>query len=208
MNVKQFWGDAARPAHIRVMQFGEGNFLRAFADEMFDRYNHEAGGDLGVAIVQPLPQGLIEKINDQDGLYTVILRGRENGEDVFRPRVISCVKQAINPYKDWQAYLDLAKVDELRLIVSNTTEAGIVYTGLDQFSDAPQSSYPGKLTRFLYERFSLGKKGFILMPCELIDENGKALYEAVLKTAEQWAMISFAGSRKKTSFARRLSIAL
>ncbi len=177
-----------RPEHIRVMQFGEGNFLRAFVDEMLDNLNTQCGGDYGVAIVQPLDRGMCHMLREQDGLYTVILRGREETGDVKKVKIVGSVIRTVEPYADFQSYLDLAKEDTLRFIVSNTTEAGIVYTGQDQYGDAPQASYPGKLTRFLHERYLLGKPGFIILPCELIDDNGAHLKDAVLKTAAQWQL--------------------
>lgn len=177
-----------RPENIRVMQFGEGGFLRAFVDEMLDNMNTQCGGDYGVAIVQPLEKGMCKLLNEQDCLYTVMLRGREESGDVKKVKVVGTVLKTVEPYADFQSYLDLAKVDTLRFIVSNTTEAGIVYTGKDQYDDKPQASYPGKLTRFLHERFLLGKPGFILLPCELIDDNGAHLKDAVLKTAAQWQL--------------------
>ncbi|MBR0218102.1 MAG: tagaturonate reductase [Clostridia bacterium] len=177
-----------RPQSIRVMQFGEGGFLRAFVDEMLDNLNTQCGGDYGVAIVQPLERGMCQMLRDQDCLYTVMLRGREEKGDVKKVKVVGTVLTTVEPYADFQAYLDLAKLDTLRFIVSNTTEAGIVYTGTDKYDDKPQPSYPGKLTRFLHERFLLGKPGFIIMPCELIDDNGCHLKDAVLKTAKQWAL--------------------
>ena len=179
-------GVQGRPEHIRVMQFGEGNFLRAFVDEMLDNLNCMAGGDWGVAVVQPLAQGLCGVLREQDCLYTVMLRGREAEGDVRRSRIVKSVLTAVEPYADFDAYLALAKIDTLRFIVSNTTEAGIVYTGQDKLDDRPPASYPGKLTRFLLERYRLGKKGFILLPCELIDDNGYHLKDAVIRTAEQW----------------------
>ena len=175
-----------RPRSIRVMQFGEGGFLRAFVDEMLDNMNTQCGCDLGVAIVQPLDKGMCRLLNEQDCLYTVMLRGREESGDVKKVKVVGTVLKTVEPYADFQSYLDLAKLDTLRFIVSNTTEAGIVYTGKDSYGDRPQASYPGKLTRFLHERFLLGKPGFILLPCELIDDNGYHLKDAVLKTAAQW----------------------
>lgn len=175
-----------RPQNIRVMQFGEGGFLRAFVDEMLDNLNTQCGGDYGVAIVQPLERGMCKMLEEQDCLYTVMLRGREESGDVKKVKVVGTVLKTVEPYADFQSYLDLAKIDTLRFIVSNTTEAGIVYTGTDNYDDKPQPSYPGKLTRFLHERFLLGKPGFIIMPCELIDDNGYHLKDAVLKTAAQW----------------------
>lgn len=181
-----------RPTRERVIQFGEGGFLRAFVDQMIDKTNEEAGMDAGVVIVQPIERGMIDKVNEQDGLYTQMLRGKADGEVVRDIRIISCVTRGVNPYTDFKAYLDLAHNADMRFIVSNTTEAGIVYTGKDSFDDAPQASFPGKLTRLLHERFTAfgGKKGtgFIILPVELIDYNGKALYDCVLKTAAQWKL--------------------
>lgn len=181
-------GDCKRPENIRVLQFGEGNFLRAFVDEMLDNLNHLNGGDYGVCVAQPLERGMCSVLKEQDCLYTVVLRGREESGDVMKARIVHSILDTVEPYADFDAYLKLAELDTLRFIVSNTTEAGITYTGLDSFDDRPQASYPGKLTRFLYERFRLGKPGFILLPCELIDDNGKHLKECVLQTAEQWAL--------------------
>ena len=180
-------GCGARPEHIRVLQFGEGNFLRAFADEMLDRLNAQ-GGDLGVAIVKPREKGSCQALREQDCLYTVLLRGREEQGDVKESRIIRSVRAVVEPYQDFLSYLELARIETLRFIISNTTEAGIVYTGQDQYADAPQASFPGKLTRFLHERFRLGLPGFILLPCELIDDNGPRLRETVLQTARQWGL--------------------
>ena len=179
-----------RPTRERVIQFGEGGFLRAFVDWMIDKANEGAGMDAGVVIVQPIERGLVDRLNGQDGLYTLLLRGKENGEVVRDGRVITCVTRGVNPYTACDAFLALAHNPDMRLIVSNTTEAGIVYTGKDNFDDAPQASYPGKLTRLLYERYDCmgGRKGsgFIILPVELIDFNGRKLYECVVKTARQW----------------------
>ena len=185
---QQLCPSVKRPEHIRVMQFGEGNFLRAFVDEMLDNLNSQYGGDYGVAIVQPLEKGMCRLLNEQDCLYTVLLRGREETGDVKKTKIVGSVLKTVEPYADFQSYLDLAKEDTLRFIISNTTEAGIVYTGADQYEDRPQASYPGKLTRFLHERYLLGKPGFIILPCELIDDNGAHLKDAVLKTAAQWEL--------------------
>lgn len=174
-----------RPEHIRVLQFGEGNFLRAFADEMLDRLNAQ-GGDFGVAVVKPREKGSCQALRDQDGLYTVLLRGKGEAGDIQERRIVRSVLSAVEPYRDFQGYLELARIETLRFIISNTTEAGIVYTGQDQYNDAPPASFPGKLTRLLHERFLLGLPGFILLPCELIDDNGPRLKETVLQTARQW----------------------
>ena len=180
------------PKTERVIQFGEGGFLRAFCDWMIDMANEKAGMDAGVVIVQPIERGMVSMLNEQDGLYTLILRGQMDGKPSKDERIIQSVKRGLSPYEDFEGYLALAHNPDMRIIISNTTEAGIVYTGKDSFDDKPQASYPGKLTRLLYERFTAfgGKKGtgFILLPCELIDYNGRNLEECCLKTAEQWGL--------------------
>ena len=175
-----------RPGKIRVLQFGEGNFLRAFVDEMIDNLNNAENADVGVCIAQPLDRGMVDMLREQDHLYTVMLRGREEKGDVKKTRIVGSVIDSVKIYQEFDKYLALAENDDLRFIVSNTTEAGIVYTGKDSYDDAPQASFPGKLTRLMHQRFLLKKKGFILLPCELIDDNGYFLKEAVLKTAAQW----------------------
>lgn len=170
----------------RVLQFGEGNFLRAFADVFIDEMNERAGFRGKVAVVQPIETGLAAKINEQQGLYTLLLRGQEQGHAAERRRVISCISRCINPYEDFSALLECAKNPELRFIISNTTEAGIAFDETCRFDDRPPHSFPGKLTRFLYERFRLRGKGFILLPCELIDGNGRELLRCVEQYASLW----------------------
>ena len=176
----------------RVLQFGEGNFLRAFVDYWIDLMNERVGFNSKVVLCQPIAPGLADMINEQEGLYTLFLRGFENGQKVNAKRVISCVSRCLNPYKDYDAVLDCAKNPDLRFIACNTTEAGIVYDPSCQFTDVPASSYPGKLTQFLYRRFQeFGKekgKGFIILSCELIDNNGKELEKCVLQYADQWEL--------------------
>lgn len=174
----------------RVLQFGEGNFLRAFVDYFIDVLNEKAGFNSKVVLCQPIGGGLADMINEQDGLYTLFLRGFQDGKEVNQKRVISCVSRCLNPYKDFEALLACAENPDLRFITCNTTEAGIAYDPSCQFTDAPANSYPGKLTQFMYRRFqnfgSENGKGFIILSCELIDDNGKELEKCVLKYAEQW----------------------
>ena len=181
-------GYLLKDAPERVLQFGEGNFLRAFVDYFIDVMNEKAGFNGKVVLTQPIAPGLAGMINDQEGLYTLFLRGRENGEQVNRKRVISCVSRCLNPYENYQALLDCAKNPDLRFLVSNTTEAGIVFDPACKFDDAPPSSFPGKLTRFLYERFQLGGKGFIILSCELIDHNGDELKKCVNQYIDLWGL--------------------
>lgn len=176
----------------RVLQFGEGNFLRAFADYFIDIMNERAGFNSKVILVQPTGRGqkVHDFMNEQDGLYTLFLRGSEEGREVNRKRVISGVSRCLNPYSEYESYIACARNPDLRFIISNTTEAGIAYDSTCRFEDRPAQSYPGKLTQFLYERFkAYGEKrgkGFIILSCELIDDNGKELEKCVLQYAGQW----------------------
>ncbi len=174
----------------KVMQFGEGNFLRAFVDYWFDISNEKAGWNGKCVLVQPIKFGLADMINKQEGLYTLYLRGRENGEKVDKKRVISSVSRCLNPYEaeGFDAMMDLARSDDLEYIVSNTTEAGIVYDPSCQFEDKPANSFPGKLTQVLYERWKAGKSGLVILSCELIDNNGKELLRCVNQYIDQWGL--------------------
>lgn len=176
----------------RVLQFGEGNFLRAFVDYFIDLANERTGWGTKVAVVQPIAQGQGGTVNEQDGLYTVCLRGLEDGKQVIRKRVISSISRCINPYEDFAGLLEYARKPEIRYIVSNTTEAGIVYDEGSLFTQEPPVSFPAKLTRFLYERFTAfrGEKGrgVVILSCELIDHNGDELKKCVQKYAEQWKL--------------------
>ena len=174
----------------KVLQFGEGNFLRAFVNYWFDVSNEKAGWNGKCVLVQPIAQGLTELINAQQGLYTLYLRGRENGERVDRKRVISCVSRAINPYAEggYDAVMELAKSPDLEYVVSNTTEAGIVYDPACQKDDKPASSFPAKLTQVLLTRFEAGQSGLVILSCELIDNNGKELLKCVNQYIDQWGL--------------------
>jgi tagaturonate reductase len=170
----------------RAIQFGEGNFLRAFVDWQLQQLNNQGLFNGGVTIVQPLPDGLVTVLEEQDNLYTVLLEGKQNGEVVQTAEVITLITGTVNPYTDYDAYLALAENDDIEFIFSNTTESGIVYSAADLRSATPHTSFPGKLTALLFRRFELGKKGFQLIPCELIERNGAKLKETVLATAANW----------------------
>ncbi len=181
-------GYLLKDAPERVLQFGEGNFLRAFVDYFFDLMNEKAGFNGKVVLTQPIAAGLADMINEQEGLYTLFLRGQENGQEVNRKRVISCVSRCLNPYQDFDALLACAANPDLRFIVSNTTEAGIAYDPACNKDDRPAASFPGKLTQFLYERYEKKLPGFIILSCELIDRNGDELQKCVRQYIEQWAL--------------------
>lgn len=172
----------------KVLQFGEGNFLRGFADWMIDRLNKEYNWNGGVVVVQPLASGLCDKLNEQDGLYDLYLRGLKNGNRVEETRVVECITRAINPYEDTDGFFACAENPDLRFIISNTTEAGIEYIQGQKYGDFHNSTFPGRLTMFLKKRFDAGLGGFILLPCELIDKNGDKLKECILKYAAEWLL--------------------
>ncbi len=174
----------------RVLQFGEGNFLRAFADCFIDEMNEKAGFDAKAVLVQPRgghPEAA-DCFGEQDGLYTLILRGRENGRPTERRRVISCVSRCLDPKRDWQKLLDCMKNPELRFIISNTTEAGIVFDPDCGASDTPPSAFPAKLTLLLQERWRAKLPGFVILSCELIDRNGEELKRCVDAYIRLWGL--------------------
>ena len=177
---------------VKVIQCGEGNFLRAFADWMIHRMNHELNCQMGVAVVQPRNSQKVKELMEQDGLYTLITQGIHQGELKQETVIIDCIQQGVNTYEDYDAYLKLAEAPELKLMISNTTEAGIIDSETDGLSDRPQSSFPGKLTALLYHRYKTFKgdpsKGLLHLPCELIEENGLRLKEIVLKLATRWQL--------------------
>ena len=183
-------GYILRDAPEKVLQFGEGNFLRAFVDYWFDLANEKAGWNGKCVLVQPIAPGLAKMINEQDGLYTLYLRGSENGRKVDDKRVISSVSRCLNPYEkeDYEKMMAVAASDDLEIIVSNTTEAGIVYDPACQKDDCPPSSFPAKLTQVLYHRYQAGKKGILMLACELIDDNGKQLLKCVNQYIDQWGL--------------------
>lgn len=176
----------------KILQFGEGNFLRAFADYIVDVMNEKELFDGSVVICQPIENGLCDLINSQNGIYTLVLRGRENGKAVEKSRVIESVSRCINPYYDFESLLEIARSEDLKIIISNTTEAGITFCETNKFDDTPPSSYPAKLTRFLYERFSHFNGSSLstvyILPVELIDNNGTELLKCVKQYANMWRL--------------------
>ncbi|WP_268223050.1 tagaturonate reductase [Sinomicrobium oceani] len=177
---------------VKVVQFGEGNFLRAFVDYVIDKLNEEAGFEAGVVVVQPLQGGLIDMINAQDGLYTLFMKGVQKGKEIQEDRLISCIQKGINPYTDYTQYLDLAKEEHLEFVISNTTEAGIAFDEKDTPGMQPPASFPAKLTVLLYERFRYfdgdPAKGLTIIPCELINDNAGALKAVILQYVALWKL--------------------
>lgn len=172
----------------KILCIGEGNFIRAFVCFLLDLMNEKQVYDGSAVLCQPIEEGKCAQINSQNGLYTVIERGMENGMSIERARIISSVSRCINPYKDFEAFLQIGRSPNLEVIISNTTEAGIAFKDTDKFNDCPHVSYPGKLTRLLFERFSLFGEGhgLLILPVELIDQNGKRLKECVNDYIKLW----------------------
>lgn len=172
---------------IKVLQFGEGNFLRAFVDWIIQNMNDKGVYNGDVVIAQPTPNGRVENLLSQDGLYTLYLQGIQNSKTVSDRKIIDVMADGVCPYDDYKKYLDYAKCDTLEVVVSNTTEAGIALDKTDtDFSQCPKS-FPGKLLAFLYERYKHYKgdinKGLCIIPCELIDNNGQELKKVMLELA-------------------------
>ncbi len=181
---------AKRP--VKVVQFGEGNFLRGFVNWMIDILNEKTNFNGDVVVVQPIEQGMVNMLNDQDGLYHVLLNGIQGGKATREKRLISCIAQGLNPYLDYESYLQLGENPELQFIISNTTEAGITFDEKDTNANTLPASFPGKVTALLYRRYQHFKgaadKALTIIPCELIEKNGDALREAILKYAAFWQL--------------------
>ncbi|MBO2516587.1 MAG: altronate oxidoreductase [Clostridiales bacterium] len=175
---------------VRVMQFGEGNFLRAFADYMIDIMNERGVFCGNVLLVKPIPVGSLQRFEEQKNVYTVALRGMVDGKPAQIERVVTSVAGTVDCYAEYDRYIRGAENPDLRFVISNTTEAGIVYSETDTLDMAPPASFPGKLTQFLYRRaehFGYAEdKGLIMLPVELIDDNGIMLHKCVVKLARRW----------------------
>lgn len=178
----------------RILQFGEGNFLRAFADWMVEEANESGEYKGSIVVCQPIDSESIvaDYINEQDGMYTLVMRGLENGEALEKAKVITSVSRCISAYKDFEELVKIAESSQLEVVISNTTEAGIVYKAGDKLEDTPPSSFPAKVCVLLYRRYKAfngdNKKGLLFLPVELIDYNGDELKRIVLKYAEEWGL--------------------
>ena len=183
---------AARPDSRveKIIQFGEGNFLRAFIDWIIWKTDQKTDFNASVVVVQPIDRGLVDMLNEQEGLYHLNLQGIDGGKAVDSVEMIDVISRGINPYRDFEDYLRLAEQPEIRFVISNTTEAGIAFDPACKFEDKPALSYPGKLVQLLYHRFETFKgdmgKGLIIFPCELIFENGKHLKECIRQYIQLW----------------------
>ena len=170
----------------RVIQFGEGGFLRGFVDWILQITNEKTDLDASVVVVQPIENGMCDKLEEQDCVYTHIMRGMKDGKPTVDTKVIDVISRTVKPYDDYDAYLKLAENPDFRFVFSNTTESGITYVEGDKLSDKPPKSFPAKVTALLHKRFTLGYDGFIFLPCELIDKNGETLKNIILKYADDW----------------------
>lgn len=181
-------GKKERP--VKVLQFGEGNFLRGFVDYMIDIANEKGKFDGDIVLVKPIEFGTLDRFRAQEAQYTVSLRGIVDGEAAVQNRIVTSVTDVTAAYEEYEKYSAFARLDTLRYIVSNTTEAGIVYDEDDRLELCPPRSFPGKLAKFLYERYlhfeGAIDKGLVMLPVELIDDNGIRLKECVLKQADNW----------------------
>ncbi len=177
---------------IKVIQYGEGNFLRGFILHIIDVANEKGIFNGDAAVVKPIEFGSLESFKSQDNLYTLSLRGKQNGSIIDENRIITSIGKVVDAYKEYSEYAQLATLDTLEIVISNTTEAGITYDEKDSFEASPPQTYPGKLTKFLYERFIRfngdTSKGLVVLPVELIEHNGTKLKECILKYIEIWKL--------------------
>ncbi len=179
---------------IKIIQFGEGNFLRAFVDYAIDQLNAKTDFSGAVAVVQPIIHGMVDVLDKQDGLYTLFLKGISNGEIIEQHHLVTAVQQSINPFEDFESFRQLALLDSLEFVFSNTTEAGIVFDENDQYDSVPPNTFPAKLTYFLHQRYKHFSgdvsKGLHIIPCELINYNADKLKTCILQYASLWSLDS------------------
>lgn len=188
LNIKDAVSVQQRP--VRILQFGEGNFLRAFADYMVFEMNRSCGFNSAVCACNLRKSGSVAKLAVQNCLYTLVVQGLKNGAITTECLPINSITKALNPYENYAEFAAFAKSEDWRIVISNSTEAGIAFCESDKLSDEPPSTFPAKLAKLLFERYSFfkgdTKKGIIVLPCELIEKNGDALKACVLKYAKLW----------------------
>ncbi len=172
----------------KIIQFGEGGFLRGFADWIVQLTDEATDFNAGVVVVQPIENGMCKKLEEQNCVYTHVMRGMKDGVPTVEKKLIDVISRTVEPYADFGKYLSLAENPDFRFVISNTTESGIAYCADDKPENAPNVTFPAKLTLLLHKRFTLGLKGFIFLPCELIDKNGETLKKYILRYAEQWSL--------------------
>ena len=170
----------------KIIQFGEGNFFFFFADWIVQLTNEASDFNAGVVVVQPIEKGMCEKLEEQNCAYTLIMRGIKNGAASVEKKVIDVISRTVEPYKDFNKYLELAQNPDFRFVISNTTESGIAFCPDDTPQKAPYVTFPAKVTLLLQKRFTLGLDGFIFLPCELIGKNGTTLKKCIIDYARLW----------------------
>ena len=173
----------------KIIQFGEGNFIRAFFDYFIHKLNCKGLFNGRIVVVKPR-KGSLKHLRAQDCLFTLITAGVSNNELIYEKEIIASISRAMDTYDSWEQVLELSKNEQIEIIVSNTTETGIKFDPYGKLKDKPPDSYPAKLTQILYRRFShkMQNKGFIIIPLELIENNGNTLKEVVLKYADLWEL--------------------
>lgn len=172
----------------KVIQFGEGGFLRGFVDWILQITNEKTDFDGSVVVVQPIDKGMCEMLQAQNCVYTHVMRGLKDGEPTVDKKFIDVISRTVEPYKDWASYIALAENPDFRFVVSNTTESGICFDGNDKLENAPNVTFPAKVTLLLKKRFDLGLGGFVFLPCELINKNGETLKQYILDYADLWGL--------------------
>ncbi len=170
----------------KIIQFGEGGFLRGFVDWIVQITNENTDFNAGVCVVQPIKNGMCKMLEEQNCKYTHIMRGLKDGVPTVDTKKIDVITRTVEPYEDFESYLKLAENPDFRFVVSNTTESGITFSNDDKPENAPDVTFPAKVTLLLKRRFDKGLKGFIFLPCELIDKNGSTLKKYVLEYAKMW----------------------
>lgn len=170
----------------KIIQFGEGGFLRGFVDWIVQITNENSDFNGSVAVVQPIEQGMCDMLQAQDCVYTHVMRGLKDGVPTVDKKIIDCISRTVKPYDNYEKYLELADNPDFKIIVSNTTESGIAYREGEALADSPHISFPAKVTALLYRRFKNGLDGFLFLPCELIDKNGETLKSIIIKYALDW----------------------
>lgn len=170
----------------RVIQFGEGGFLRGFADWILQLTNEASDFNGSVVVVQPIERGMCDALEAQNCVYTHIMRGLQNGKPTVNKKIIDVISRTVQPYKNWDSYINLAENPDFRFVISNTTESGIVFNPCDKPENAPAITFPAKVTLLLKKRFDLNLNGFVFLPCELINKNGVTLKKYILEYADLW----------------------
>lgn len=176
-----------KPERIeKVIQFGEGGFLRGFVDWIIQLTNEATDFNASVVVVQPIEKGMCKMLEEQNCVYTHVMRGMKGGVPTTEQKIVDSISRCVEPYADFEAYLALAENKDFRFVVSNTTESGIAFSAEDRPENAPNVTFPAKVTVLLKKRYDLGLPGFIFLPCELIDKNGETLRKYVLQYAKLW----------------------